>query len=157
MSRMGACLAFVVSVALAGIASAQGVASPFDDGVCMSPTDVTASLHDPNGIYAGAPRCAKLCAKALKDCLQYVKDAAACERSEIDDDASYEKTECEVEFEHGQEAKTCKTEVEDAHGGDHDTADSNRNAALATCQSWADTCKSTCPAAAPTGDDHGSR
>ena len=156
MSKMGVCLVFVAALAVTGVASAQGVTSPFDDSVCMSPLDVTASLQDPNGFYAAAPKCQKLCSKALKDCKQYVKDAASCEKAEIDDDASYQKTECEVEFEHGQEVKTCKTEVEDAHGGDHATSNSNRNAALAACDSWANTCKSTCSAAA-TADDHGTR
>ena len=112
-------LALFASLSLAGVAAAQtAVNSPFDDSVCMSPLDVTASLHDPNAIYAGAPKCEKVCKKALKDCKQYVKDAAACENAEINDDASYAKTECEVEHEHGTETKTCKTEVEHAHGAE---------------------------------------
>lgn len=157
MSKLGVCLVFAAVIAVSGAASAQGVSLPFDDSVCMSPLDVTGSLHDPNGFYASAPKCEKLCSKALKDCKQYVKDAASCEKAEIDDDASYEKTECEVEFEHGQETKTCKTEVEDSHGSDHATSNSNRSAALAACESWANTCKSTCGAAATGADDHGTR
>jgi hypothetical protein len=109
---------------------------------------VTASLSDPNGFYAGAPKCEKLCAKALKDCKQYVKDAAACENAEINDDASYAKTECEVESEHGQETTTCKTEVEQEHGGDHTASRADRDTALAQCNTWANTCKATCSGAA---------
>jgi hypothetical protein len=145
-------LALVASIAFTGSAAAQTVSSPFDDSPCMSPSDVTATLHDPNGIYAGAPKCEKLCKKALKDCKQYVKDAAACENAEINDDASYAKTECEVESEHGVEVKTCKTEIEHEHGDDHSASRSDRDSALAQCDSWANTCKATC-SGAPT-DDH---
>ena len=146
MNRMAfRIFALVTSLALAGSAAAQTtVSSPFDDSPCMSPSDVIATLHDPNAIYAGAPKCDKLCKKALKDCDQYVKDASACENAEINDDASYAKTECEVELEHGQAVKTCKTEVEHAHSSDHSAARAERDAALAQCNDWANTCKATC-------------
>ena len=151
MHRMTAMkLALVASIAFAGSAAAQTVSSPFDDSPCMSPSDVTATLHDPNAIYAGAPKCEKLCAKALEDCKQYVKDAAACENAEINDDASYAKTECEVESEHGQETGTCKTEVEQEHGGNHSASRADRDTALAQCNTWANTCKATC-SGAPAG------
>ena len=140
-----ASLVFGFSIALSGLASAQGsVSSPFDDSVCMSPSQVTASLQDPNGFYAGAPKCEKLCKKAFKDCKQYVKDAASCQNAEINDDASYAKTECEVEFEHGSESKTCKTEIEQEHNSDHSASRSERDAALGDCGSWAATCQATC-------------
>ena len=144
MHRIIPMLALFASLSLTGVAAAQTAVSPFDDSVCMSPLDVTASLHDPNAIYAGAPKCEKLCKKALKDCKQYVKDAAACENAEINDDASYAKTECEVEHEHGSETKTCKTEVEHAHGDDHSASRADRDAALGQCDTWANTCKATC-------------
>jgi hypothetical protein len=142
--------AVLASVSFGGIAAAQAaVGSPFDDSVCKNPLEVTASLHDPNAIYASAPKCEKVCKKALKDCKQYVKDAAACEKSEINDDASYEKTECEVENEHGTATKTCKTEVEHAHGEDHSTSRADRDAALGQCDAWANTCKATCGSSLP--------
>ena len=139
-------LALAASLGLAGLASAQGsVSSPFDDSVCMSPLDVTESLVDPNAFYADAPNCQKLCTKAVKDCKQYVKDAASCEKAEIKDDASYAKTECEVEFEHGTETTTCKTEVEHSSGDDQAAAQADRNSALQACDTWGATCSATCP------------
>jgi hypothetical protein len=140
-------VAFACGSVWAGVAGAGTavVTSPFGGSVCMSPADVTASLHDPNGFFASAPKCEQLCAQALKNCKQFVKSAAVCENSQIDDEAAFEKAECEVEFEHGQEVKSCKSEVEDEHRGDHSTARSDRDAAFAQCQSWADTCKATCP------------
>jgi hypothetical protein len=143
---LGLALACGASLSLGHAAQAQAVVnSPFPEGVCSTPSDVTAQLADPNGYYAGAPKCESLCKRAGKDCSQYVKLAASCQRAEIGDDASYAKQECEVEFEHGQESKTCKTEIEHGAGDDRGGALAERNDALDVCDGWEHTCEATCP------------
>jgi hypothetical protein len=138
-----ACVAF----ALAGTSrAAPAVASPFSDDVCLSPSDVTDSLVDPNGVYAASPKCKSLCKQARSDCAQYVKLAALCQKSEIGDDASYAKKECEVEHEdNGVLKNECKTEIEHSAGGDRSGLQVDRNDALDACDAWEHTCESSCP------------
>jgi hypothetical protein len=82
---------------------------------------------------------------AGKDCAQYVKLAASCQRTEIGDDASYAKRECEVENEHGTATTTCKTEIEHGAQTDRSTALEDRHTALDVCDTWEHTCEATCP------------
>lgn len=126
-------------------AGAAAVSSPFDDSVCLEPADVTEHLADPNGFYAGSPKCESLCRRAGADCAQYVKLAASCQKAEIGDDASYAKQECEVEFEHGQPTAVCKTEIEHGRRDDQRSALEDRNAALDLCDQWEHDCEQSCP------------
>jgi hypothetical protein len=117
---------------------------PFTDSVCLDPSDVTGALTDPNAFYAGRPQCESLCKKAGADCAQYVKLASVCQKSEIGDDASYSKKECEVEFEHGTATTVCKTEIEHGARDARSGALTNRNSALDACDAWEHTCEATC-------------
>jgi hypothetical protein len=134
-----------LSLAPAARAGVDVVNSPFGDAACLAPSDVTDALADPNGYYAAAPKCESLCKRAGKDCAQYVKLSASCQKAEIDDDASYAKQECEVEFEHGMESTVCKTEVEHGKGDDHGSARSDRDEALGVCDEWEHACEASCP------------
>ena len=137
------CSAFL-SLPSAAHAQAPAVGSPFLGSVCLDPSDVTGELADPNAYYAAAPNCKSLCRKAETDCAQYVKLAAMCQRSEIDDDASYAKRECEVENEHGMQTTVCKQEVDQSARGDRSGASVDKNLALEACDKWEKTCEQTC-------------
>src|SRR5262249_39136279 len=92
MSRMGVCLAFAAAVALAGAGSAQGGAAPLDDGGCMG----RAAGRRGCAVSTGSTR-ARPVREALREGaegLQAVRQGRGpCEKAEIDDDASYQKTE----------------------------------------------------------------
>ena len=150
MRRAGRLIFAVVCVTCAltarSYAGTPAVTSPFTDDVCLSPSDITESLTDPNGFYAAAPKCKSLCKQARVDCIQYVKLAASCRKAEIGDDASYAKRECEVEHEdNGVLKKTCKTEIEHSAGDDRGGLLQNRHDALDACDAWEHTCEATCP------------
>lgn len=134
-----------LSLAHAAHAAPPTVQSPFTSSPCLTPSDVTAELADPNAFYAAAPKCQSLCRRAGKDCAQYVKLATACQRAEIGDDAAYAKTECEVENEHGTATSTCKTEIEHGASSSRSGALEDRNTALDVCDTWEKTCEATCP------------
>ena len=131
--------------AAAAHAAPPPVQSPFTSSACLQPSDVTDELADPNAYYAGSPKCESLCKQAGKDCMQYVKLAASCQKAEIGDDAAYAKRECEVENEHGTATTVCKTEIEHGAADDRSGALADRNTALDTCDAWEHTCEATCP------------
>ncbi len=133
-----------LSLAYAARAGTPVVNSPFGASACLDPSDVTDELADPNGYYAAAPKCESLCKRAGKDCAQYVKLAASCQKAEIGDDAAYAKQECEVENEHGTATTICKTEIEHGASGDRGGALEDRNTALDVCDTWEHDCESSC-------------
>lgn len=148
-TRVTLAFAFVcaASLTLASHARAQipAVSSPFGDSVCLAPSDVTAELADPNGYYAGSPKCESLCKRAGADCAQYVKLAWSCQKAEIGDDATYAKQECEVENEHGTATTVCKTEIEHGRKTEQSGALEDRHTALDVCDQWEHDCEQSCP------------
>jgi len=136
------CLFLCAGLARAG--EAPAVASPFANDVCADPLDVIDNLVDPVAYYRNAPKCEALCRKAEADCKQYVRSAFACQMASIGDDSSYDKKECELEFEDGADKRECKSTVDGKAGSSKNEVREKRDAALGDCEDWGTVCENTC-------------
>ncbi|HTO52640.1 MAG TPA: hypothetical protein VMR50_04565 [Myxococcota bacterium] len=140
-------------LALGGARLARAVAPffppPFSSNPCSDPFGVIDSLEDPNFIYNLAPlkQCIALCKKAANDCREQVHIGASCELAVQGDQATYDAATCLLQNPSDSAArKECNAGKAQSRSLTKGEIRSERDSALASCQSWLATCVATCGA-----------
>jgi hypothetical protein len=141
------CAAFALGGARLAGAVAPSVSPPFGSNPCNDPFNIIDSLDDPNFIYDVMPtkQCIALCKKAANDCREQVNIGAACELSLQGDQAAYDAATCQLQNPSDSAArKTCNQGKALSRSLTKGEIRSERNSALMQCESWLQTCVSTC-------------
>jgi hypothetical protein len=144
-------LALVSALSISGAARAGfTIGSAINTDSCIDPLETSdpnaGGMNDPNTVFlqAGDTKlCQKLCKQGAVDCAQYVRLATSCEKSELNDEVKYFKKDCELIGDPVQ-TKACKASLKVEAAGELDSINTDRDNALANCQTWLNTCLLSC-------------
>lgn len=146
IARRRLALALAVTASLAVADAAHAYTFPLGAESCNFPNNVLAVMDAPSGVFAdsSSKNCHELCKHVVRDCKQYVSDAASCTLALVSDYGFFQKHGCN-EFQTGQSRKDCLASVGSYVSDQKATIKSERDGFLSMCTDWGATCEGSCP------------